>query len=309
MLKKNIMKINILLLSFLLSFHCHADIAEMTEKSRPELNQQLRYTDRRVESLEQSGLERWETATDDGVIVGNGSTFDTKVLTNCATTSDALIYSTSTNSFGCNANISHVKVFVADGTFTLPVGFTRAYLTMCGAGGGGGGPDGGGNDAGGGGGGEGIIMMPLNLSAGNYAVTVGEAGAGGASNNNGTAGESSVFNSITVSGGSGGNKSITGGAGAAANSLTGAAGSGTTGGDGGAFYSIAGGTGGAGTDSTGGQVAGGGGGGSIFGAGGTGGSGSSSTGTTAGGYCAGGGGGANSGDGASGGSGIVILMY
>ena len=47
------------------------------------------------------GLEDLETATDDGLVVGNGSTFDTKVVADCDGTGDSLNYDTATNAFSC----------------------------------------------------------------------------------------------------------------------------------------------------------------------------------------------------------------
>ena len=48
------------------------------------------------------GLEDFETATDDALVVGNGTTFDSKVLTDCDGASDAMTYDVTTNVFGCN---------------------------------------------------------------------------------------------------------------------------------------------------------------------------------------------------------------
>lgn len=40
--------------------------------------------------------------TDDTVLVGNGATFDSKALPDCANTGDAVTYNTGSNAFGCN---------------------------------------------------------------------------------------------------------------------------------------------------------------------------------------------------------------
>lgn len=42
------------------------------------------------------------SATDDTVMVGNGSAFELKALTNCNGSTDAVSYNTSNNTFGCN---------------------------------------------------------------------------------------------------------------------------------------------------------------------------------------------------------------
>lgn len=51
------------------------------------------------------GMEDFETATDDGLAVGNGSTFDTKVVTDCDDTGgNHLNYDTTTNAFSCGTS-------------------------------------------------------------------------------------------------------------------------------------------------------------------------------------------------------------
>lgn len=42
------------------------------------------------------------TATDDNVMVGNGTTWQSKALTSCSTATSAVTYNTSTNAWGCN---------------------------------------------------------------------------------------------------------------------------------------------------------------------------------------------------------------
>jgi hypothetical protein len=49
-----------------------------------------------------SGGTGLTSATDDTVMVGNGSAFELKALTNCSGSTDAVSYNTTTNAFGCN---------------------------------------------------------------------------------------------------------------------------------------------------------------------------------------------------------------
>ena len=97
-----------------------------------------------------------------------------------------------------------VKIFTANGNFTVPAGITKVYLTMIGGGGGGGGNTGA-NYAGGGGGGGQIFnfsytVAPLAV----LAVVIGAGGAGGASgDNDGVNGNSTSFNAAVIAPGGG----------------------------------------------------------------------------------------------------------
>jgi len=211
-------------------------------------------------------------------------------------------------------------------TWIAPLNVTSVdYLVVGGGGGAGNGYD----NAGGGGGGAGMVLEGrLAVTPGtSYTVTVGAGGAGGAdarTNNPGTAGNSSVFSSVTALGGGQGLGSRTGGtAGAAQVGSTTAAtgGSGSGGGFGGKGGGGAGGAGSANSGATGGS------GGSgvastitgtsvTYGVGGAGGGagdpttdGTDGTANRGNGGQGGKSGSANSAKGGDGGSGIVILSY
>jgi hypothetical protein len=193
---------------------------------------------------------------------------------------------------------SNIQIFISDGTFTVPAGITKVYLSMVGGGGGGGGLEGGG-----GGGGESLVNFPLTVTPGaSLTVTIGAGGTGGtAGGGNGTNGGSTSFDSISVAGGSlGTGNSGTGGSGGGGVSRNA---SGVTGGTRGLG-------GGNGADKPG-AGAGGGGGGTFFGHGGTGGSGAAGGTPVANTGAGGGGGGANGGGkvGGDGAAGIVIVIY
>lgn len=200
--------------------------------------------------------------------------------------------------------------FSASGTFTVPQGITKVYLTMIGGGGGGCGSLTGGSSSGGGGGaGAYKINHPITVTpGGSYTVTVGAGGAGGTTGNNGSTGGTTSFDSVSAAGGQGG-QSADGGAGAG------------TGFDASATVSTAAVTGGGQTFKGGNGAArngaeGGGGGGSPFGAGASGGTSGNGydgiAGTVNTGVGGGGGAGGKGGAGASGGnggSGFVLVMY
>lgn len=136
------------------------------------------------------------------------------------------------------------QIFTANGTFTVPAGVSRIFVTLLGGGGGGGG---GGRDAsgvcipgGGGGAGEYKYRIPVAVTPGqSIAVTVGAGGTGGTTilaNQssplpNGTGGGVSSFGAyVTASGGGGGNGGFTG-----SGSVGGAGGAGWPGGEGGEY--------------------------------------------------------------------------
>lgn len=198
----------------------HAQIAEMTPESLPVLNQQLRYSERRIDSLEQiSDLSTYETPTDDGVVVGNGSSFDTKVLPSCSTSTSALQYTTASNAFSCGTINpifvpTNIQVFTSSGTWTKPSTVSKVYVKVWGGGAGGAGGWSATISAGGGGGGgysEGYVTV-----TGDVTVTI---GSGGASGTNG--GNSSFAGGVTVQGNGGSTGSgVTAGAGGAASGGT-----------------------------------------------------------------------------------------
>jgi hypothetical protein len=186
------------------------------------------------------------------------------------------------------------QFFSSSGTFTVPAGITRVYITAVG-GGGGGNRQSSGSNSGGGGGGAAVINRPVSVTpAANITVTVGAGGAGrSGSNGAGVAGTASSFSGHTAPGG--GVATTSGGTGGGGFTLM----------DGGnpaagVAGSIKGGDGGTGTN-------GGGGGGSFFGAGGAGGT---SNGSSAADNSGGGGGGVSgSGSGGNGGSGFVLVAW
>ena len=221
-----------------------------------------------------------------------------------------------------------IQTFTSVGTttWTAPVRTTSVtYLVVGGGGGAGNGYD----NAGGGGGGAGMVLTgTLSVTPGQtYTVIVGDGGAGGAdarTNNAGTAGNSSVFATITALGGGQGLGSRTGGAVGAAqisNTTAPTGGSGSGGGFGGkggggatgagsTNSGATGGSGGAGTASsiTGSSV--------TYGVGGAGGGAGAPTTDGANGTANRGNGGqggksnsADSAKGGNGGSGIVVLSY
>jgi len=226
-----------------------------------------------------------------------------------------------------------IESFTSVGTtsWTAPAGVTSVeYLVVGGGGGGGNGYDSGG---GGGAGGGMVLTGTLSVSPGNsYTVTVGGGGTGGAdtrANNPGTDGSSSIFDSITATGGQGGYGSRTapggagvGGAAQNSNITSGRAGNGGAGGNAGGG---GGGAGGNGTNRISSSSAGVGGAGissSIsgsavtYGGGGNGGTanvnnnnGATGAANTGKGGGAGSATGSNSGGGGNGGSGIVVLKY
>lgn len=194
-----------------------------------------------------------------------------------------------------------IHVFTSNGTFNVPSGITKVYLTMIGGGGGGGGGGAAANAGGGGSGGAMVINRPYTVTPSTgYSVTVGAGGTGGANQNvDGGTGGTSSFDALSVVGGNGGFASSGTGDGGSAVGGFDASGA-TSGGD-----SLKGGSGGNRSSGTSGA-----GGGTLFGSGGagkssgTGNSGSANTGAGG-----GGGGGASNVAGGDGGSGIVIVMF
>ena len=284
----------ILFLILLLAMPCFAQTDDVN------LNQDLRYTERRIGALENAGLAFFQTPTADGVPVGDGSAFNTKVLPSCS--GGTLAYNSTTDAFSCVS--TNIQVFTADGNFTAPTGVTKVYLTMVGGGAGGGGGPASSGSGGGGSGGATLINYPYTVvPSSTYAVNVGVKGTGGTAGSagvpsgDGSDGESSTFNSaVTAQGGNHGHGAVQAGQGAggvSANVSPNA--SGTTAGG---INTIGSGTGGTDSGSDGGA-----GGGSSFGAGGVTHSGNAS------GYGGGGGGGEPATVGGNGTDGICIVMY
>lgn len=99
------------------------------------------------------------------------------------------------------------QLFTTNGTFTVPKGVAKVYISGCGGGGGGGG---GGYDngsyyyGGGGGGGASCYKSELTVIPGqSYAITIGAAGTAGGSASSGGAGGASSFGSLLTLGGGG----------------------------------------------------------------------------------------------------------
>lgn len=209
-----------------------------------------------------------------------------------------------------------VDVFTSSGTFTVPSGVTKVYLTMVGggAGGGSGNTTAGVQGGGGGGAGASLINYPFTVTpAANLTVTIGAGGTGGSgppgTTNDGTDGGSTSFDSVTVVGGVKGLKDGgDGGLGGNSSSTI------TYAFDSTAAISTAGQTAGVarfrgGNGGKGGTSAGGGGGSSPFGAGTDGGNNNTSASNATANTGAGGGGGGSGANGGNGGSGIVIVSY
>lgn len=114
------------------------------------------------------------------------------------------------------------QIFTANGTFTVPAGVSRVFVSLCGGGGGGsGGVLVSSSDlyaGGGGGGGQCYLRSSISVVPGQViAVTVGSGGAGGSGRGNGVAGGVSSFGALlAASGGGGGVYSTVGGNGGAA---------------------------------------------------------------------------------------------
>jgi len=301
----------ILIFLLVLALPVYAQVAEIEGPSKPFLNQQLRRTKRRLNTLEgntqnsisgilsiaKGGTSANLTDPDaDRILFWDDSDHKVGFLT----------ANTNVDISGTNLNVTaeFVDIFLVDGTFTVPTGVTKVYLTMVGGGGAGGACPNAQCYAGGGAGGAWIANYPFTVTpdaellvqVGDGAVTT------SAGDNDGAAGQDTVFDTataaITCAGGSGGLSAHTGGA--AVGGIDASAG--TAGG-----YTNKGGAGGTGADvSTGGA-----GGGTPFGPGAAGADGAAGSGATA--NTGAGGGGASSDsegafNGGAGGSGFVAVM-
>jgi len=133
-------------------------------------------------------------------------------------------YAAGTNNYEADCTGGHatydgaytIRTFKASGTLTCSGDITASVLVVAGGGGGGGGEGNPAGDAGGGGGGGGAIYnasFPITYST--YAVTVGSGGAGATGPAlNGTAGNNSIFSTLTaISGGYGAKEDGVGGVG------------------------------------------------------------------------------------------------
>ena len=99
--------------------------------------------------------------------------------------------------------LRHLATFKSSGTFTVPEGVTKVWVTVNGASGGGGGYNPPPNISGGAGGSAKIIGGWINVSpGGTYPVVVGAAGVG--SSSNGNAGGVTYFDGTIVANGGGG---------------------------------------------------------------------------------------------------------
>lgn len=253
----------------------------------------------------------------DGVTV-DGATLTGMLYTNDASDDLSQLGSQGTlgqtlTSAGAGANPTWSSVtdksefFSADGTFTVPTGVTKVYLTMIG-GGGGGASGGAQNTENGGGGGSGawLINYPYTVTpAAGLAVVIGTGGAGGVYDANnvvaGVDGVATTFNTVVSC--AGGNLAL-----AAGNGENGVGGAASGGYDGAA--SVAGGyTGVSGAGGNGTNSVGGGSGGSPFGVGVTGGAGSGGIGTANTGVGGAGGAGAAGANGGAGGTGFVLVQW
>lgn len=119
---------------------------------------------------------------------------------------------------GLVSGFSGVQRFAANGSFTVPDGITKIYVTAAAGGGGGGGGHTANYSGEGGGGGAFVLRMQYAVTPGQVlAITVGGGGVAGAIGGAGGAGGStSVGAFVTLSGGAGGNPGVSGGGGSGA---------------------------------------------------------------------------------------------
>lgn len=287
-------KIRALILFVLLCGNVYADIekvpTELNESTAPVVNENFRTLNDNVNKTRLKisnyfpggvlGLENGGTGQD----LTSGATGDT-------------LYFSSPGTISLSSGHG-IQVFTASGTFVVPNGITKIYISMAGGGGGGGRVVG---SAGGGGGGSSVINLPYTVVPGNnYTVTIGAGGAGSTSNGvSGSDGGTTSFDgTITCPGGSGGTPTVGGNGGVGGYNASGS----TPG-----TYRLAGGNGGTSP----GNPIGGAGGGTAFGSGGA--AGSSGPGGSASANSGGGGGGdgtnAGGANGGAGADGICVIMY
>ena len=117
-----------------------------------------------------------------------------------------------------------VQTFTSNGTFAVPEGVTKIWVTAAGGGGGGGACySQSGVAAGGGGGGSCVLRKPFTVTPGEQiAITIGNGGSAGTWTNNsgtikltdgGTGGSTVIGSLLTLSGGTGGSSASSGGSG------------------------------------------------------------------------------------------------
>jgi hypothetical protein len=205
------------------------------------------------------------------------------------------------------SNVSSIRnqLFTSSGIFTAPAGITKVYLSGCAGGGGGGGASSLGS-GGGGASGMSVIKYPYTvIPTSEYTVTINGGGAGGVNDSSGSTGGTTVFGTLTLLGGNGGDygSSAAGGSAFTPNGINAVGGTGGIGGK----DCVASGAGGNGS----GTAGGGGGGGNPFGIGGAGGN-SSTAGSNGTGYGSGGGGaggGTNYRNGGNGQAGFILVEW
>jgi hypothetical protein len=123
-----------------------------------------------------------------------------------------------TNSGLPTTTTSNLRGFNANGTFTVPTGVTRIFVTASGGGGGGGGGSAstvGSERGGGGGAGQFIVRHTFAVTPGtNISITRGAGGTGGGGSGSGAAGGNTVIGTlVTLLGGGGGGSRTSGGGG------------------------------------------------------------------------------------------------
>lgn len=107
-------------------------------------------------------------------------------------------------------NGNKIHTFLSSSNFDITAGKGMVeYLIIAGGGGGGGGLSGAGQGAGAGAGAGGVIHGFRYIGTGTYTVTIGNGGAGGAINSDGSKGSNSVFDNLTAEGGGYGASAIT----------------------------------------------------------------------------------------------------
>ena len=158
------------------------------------------------------------TIKDSGLTIPSGGTL--------TVASGGTIDASAGTATGFAGGLASVQTFTSSGTWTRPAGITKVIMEVQGCGGSGAGSGSGGYSTGGGGGGYAKKLLDVS-SISSSTITIGTAGSGGTTGNPGTAGGDCVWadgtNTITGSGGAGGQYHI--------NARSGGAGGAATGGD------------------------------------------------------------------------------
>lgn len=76
-------------------------IESFDNKNIAVLNDELRNFSTKIRSLEGGGIEQFEDATADSVLIGNGSVFVGRVLPSCSGATSKLLYNSTTDTFSC----------------------------------------------------------------------------------------------------------------------------------------------------------------------------------------------------------------